>query len=293
VGELMISYDGVSAELYRLRKKAPPTDPLRMRIEDMVSTFSQDLLDSQARSSEARVDSENSWLMRYRQIWRDESGLFLLSALLFVAGSILGWQIVTEHPDYASSILPQNLIGSILEHHRWFEDIQTSPVIEGLQIAFNNIKVTLTCFIFGALLGLGGFWILFYNGLLLGAVLAFCNSQGFDDELWNFVIGHGMLELTIIISGAFASFLFGRVFYMRPYSEFGARMRIAGRDASTVIAGVLPWLLLAAFIEVGVSPWPQFSSQSRFIIGAGAALSFWAWTFWPKSFRFKRTPNAS
>jgi hypothetical protein len=68
---------------------------------------------------------------------------------------------------------------------------------------------------------------------------------------------------------------------MRPYSLFRLRMAVAAGEAGILLSGILPWLCLAACIEVFVSPWPQFSFEMKMLVGIGAALWFWAWTLWP------------
>jgi uncharacterized membrane protein SpoIIM required for sporulation len=222
-----------------------------------------------------------AWARRYRQVWRRNLPLFLFTALVFLASSALGWRIGVSAPEYAPVILSQRLVEDILEKNRWFDSIRESPWASGLAIAANNIKVAVNAFALGAVLGIGGLLVLIFNGLVFGGVLGFCQANGFDRELSAFVSGHGPLELTIIVASTFASFLLGRVFYMRPYSLFRHRMRKAAAEAGCVLLGVLPWLILAAALEVFVSPWPQFSDRSKGLIGLIAAAAFWAWTLAP------------
>jgi uncharacterized membrane protein SpoIIM required for sporulation len=120
---------------------------------------------------------------------------------------------------------------------------------------------------------------------MLGSLFAFCSLNNFHEALLNFVIGHGALELTIIIASAFASFLIGRVFYMRPYRLFKVRMAAAVKDAKYVVLGILPWLIVAACVEVFISPWPQFGFAFRFGLSLTLTLLFWFWTL-------KSTPSS-
>jgi uncharacterized membrane protein SpoIIM required for sporulation len=99
--------------------------------------------------------------------------------------------------------------------------------------------------------------------------------------LLNILVGHGVPELTNIVAATFAGLIFGRVFYMRPYRLFKARLAIATRHAATVLLGLCPWLLVAACLEVFVSPWPFFHTHSKILIGILTASAFWLWTFWP------------
>jgi uncharacterized membrane protein SpoIIM required for sporulation len=221
------------------------------------------------------------WVIQYRIVWRENFSLFLFTTILFIAGCLMGWEIGVRRQEYLTVLVPQPLLERILDHDPWFAAAGENPVFSGFMIAWNNIRVSLMAFVGSALLGLGGLYVLTYNGLLFGATLGFCASNGFDRALGNFVVGHGPLELTIIVASVFASFLLGRVFYLRPRTQFGSRFRAGFRLGGTVMAGVAPWLVLAAIIESFVSPQPFIPLWIRLGIGLTAAVLFWVWTFWP------------
>lgn len=279
---LITRYEELAARLYQARATLSPNDPLRRRVEEAAAEASQDLLSIQRDRSGGKGQGYEEWVKRYRAIWRENGSLFLFTLILFLISAVAAWSLMVKDPDTASAILSQKIIEDVLEGKKWFESIQPNPVYEGFAIAVNNIKVAVNCFILGSLLGLGGLLMLSYNGIILGGVLGFCFVNGFDEELMKFVTGHGVLEITIIIASAFASFLFGRVFYMRPRALFRKRMAMAAADAGVVLTGIVPWLTLAACIEVFVSPWPQYSMASRITVGFGVASLFWAWTLWPE-----------
>lgn len=221
------------------------------------------------------------WIRRYRAAWRENLPLFFFSVLLFAASCLLGWLIGATRQEYASVVIPQHLMEQVLDREAWFRRLLDNPLLFGFDIARNNIKVAITAFVGGALLGLGGLFVLVFNGVFFGAIMGFCAADGFEGELLEFVTAHGPLELTIIIASAFASFLFGRVFYMRPLALMRTRFSLAFREAGVVAAGVAPWLIPAAVLEAFVSPLPDVPSAVRLAAGGGAAALFWWWTFRP------------
>lgn len=288
---LITRFEELSAALYQARAMLPPNDPLRRRVEEAAAEASQDLLSIQRDRSGGKGQGYDEWVKKYRAIWRENGSLFLFTVILFLISAVAAWSLTVKDPSTASAILPQHMIEDVLEGKKWFESIESNPVMDGISIALNNIRVAINCFVLGSILGLGGLLILSYNGIIFGGVLGFCYANGFDDELMKFVTGHGVLEMTIIVASAFASFLFGRVFYMRPRGLFRRRMAMAASDAGIVLTGIVPWLILAACIEVGVSPWPQYSMSTRITVGLGVASLFWAWTLWPeKALRTARIP---
>lgn len=222
-----------------------------------------------------------SWILGYRSIWRRDLDLFLYTLVVFVISVCIGWTIGHRMPTFAPLLIPQNIMENVVSQEAWFHSIQQSPLWSGIGIAVNNIKVALSCFLLGSIFGLGGLFILAYNGIFLGTVVGYCRAYGFEGQLIRFISGHGPLELTIIIASAYASLLYGRVFFMRPRKLFFIRIRRAFREALIVVCGIVPWLLLAACIEAFVSPFDYLDFYSKVIIGALAAISFWLWTFWP------------
>ena len=139
--------------------------------------------------------------------------------------------------------------------------------------------VCVRCFSAGALLGLGGLIMLIFNGLLFGGVVGLCAAHDFHEPLVRFVLSHGPLELSVIVSSAVASMIYGRVFFMRPWSKFPQRFSAGARDAGVLAVGVTPWLLLAGFFEGFISPSELLSNTARVVLGLSAAVLFWWWNF--------------
>lgn len=281
-------FETTSGLLYRLRQHRGPGDPTLERLEDTMARASHRLLAGS--SSAASKDGYSAWLQRYRVIWRENLALFVMTLLVFVACSLIGWNIATALPDYLPVILPQHNMENILQNNAWFEELNKNPLQGGIQIAVNNIQVAIHAFLAGAILGVGGLVILGFNGVMLGAVFGYCYANGFHRPLAEFVLGHGPLELTIIIASTFASLLVGRAFFRRPYRHFARNMRKYGRDAGVVVAGIVPWLLLAGFVEAFISPRPGLSLTTKLAVGMSIAAAFWIWTFWPEALRV-RTPS--
>jgi len=274
----LVQFELLATSLYRLRAEEERSQ-LRHTTEDLVASASQDLLGLQAEKRQRRPQETLSY--RYRRAWRDNFALFLYTLAIFVVACVVGWQVGAADAAYAAVLIPQPLLEKIVEQQKWFEEIQQAPWLYGLRIARNNISVAVYCFALAALAGLGGVYILVFNGLFFGAVLGFCRANHFDQALLNFVVGHGVLELTIIVAAAFSGFLFGRVFYMRPYRLFHVRIAAAARDAGILLLGLLPWLVVAACLEVFISPWSLFDTHDKLLIGLLTAGAFWLWTWWP------------
>lgn len=277
-------YEVLSSSLYAVRSVLPERDPFRQRLEETVSDFGLRLGLLQPEKTETVPFSE-----RYRRAWREHVSLFVFTAVFFLASVVVGWQVAMTDPTSVSLFVSQATLEQVLDKNRWFDSLQQNQILGGLQIAINNIKVSIYACALGAMAAVGGLWVLATNGLMLGGLMGFCYRNDFQKELLGFIVGHGPLELTIIVCSGFTGLLIGRVFYLRPLRLFSERIRLAAADAGVILAGVLPWLVLAAIVEAGISPWPFLSDRFKLQLGATIALAFWLFTLWPP----KSGPNSA
>jgi uncharacterized membrane protein SpoIIM required for sporulation len=195
-------------------------------------------------------------------------------ALLMTAGAVAGWWIITTFPALITLFAGEEMIEHVEQGHLWTEGIIniTPSSILSVHILANNIVVSVFAFCAGIFLGLGTFYLVALNGLMLGGVFAFVHQHGLATALFTFIIAHGPVELSVIcIAGATGVALGESI--ARPAS--GTR-----RDSFQACAHrVAPLLLLCAallvgcgFIEGFVSPDPRFPLISRITIG----LCYWA-----------------
>lgn len=280
--DVLHDYELLSRDLYRLRAKrgrAEAVDPLITRTEEFMAAISMDLVQL------TRSKDKRSWytifIENYRRIWSENFALFVFTACTFAGALFLGWNIGRFHDAYVPLIVGQQMMEQVIDHRPWFERLAESPLWGSFSLAYNNIVVCLKIFAFGAIGGLGGLALLLYNGIVIGSLMGYCAAHDFDEKLTEFILSHGFLELTVIVASAFASFLVGRSFYMRPFSNFLEHVAIGAKDGFVVAAGVAPWLILAAFFEGFVSPMPFFSVTFKFAAGVTIGALFWIWTFNP------------
>ncbi|HEX7416661.1 MAG TPA: stage II sporulation protein M, partial [Steroidobacteraceae bacterium] len=110
-------------------------------------------------------------------------------SLLFVLAALVGHWLVASHPDLAALFLSPEMISSVERGELWTDDILNvvpSSVLS-VQILTNNIGVSLFAFCAGFLFGLGTFYMIALNGLMLGAVFAFTAQHGLEGRLFEFV----------------------------------------------------------------------------------------------------------
>lgn len=132
----------------------------------------------------------------------------------------------------------------------------------------NNIGIAFQTFASGLLLGLGSLFFLLFNGLMIGAVAGHLTRIGYSETFWSFVIGHGAFELTAIALAGAAGLKLGWALLAPGRLRRGEALRQAASKAVQLVAGVILFLLLAAFIEAFWSSTTVATPQVKYIVGA-------------------------
>ena len=118
-----------------------------------------------------------------------------------------------------------------------------------IRIAMNNIKVAFLVFVSGLVLSLGTVWLLFKNGVMVGAFqyMFFAKGLGWQSVLVIWI--HGTLEISAIIIAGGAGFILGNSIlfpgtYKRLYS-----LKRGAKDGLKLMIGLVPVFIIAAFLE--------------------------------------------
>lgn len=132
-------------------------------------------------------------------------------------------------------------------------------------IAFNNLRVGLMMYLSGMLFGLGTFYILFQNSIMVGA---FQTMFYLYNVLWKSVQGiwiHGSMEIfAMVIEAAMGFALAASFIFPQTFSRLKS-FRIGFKNSFKVYLSTVPFTIVAAFLEGYVT---------RFAIEMGAFLAF-------------------
>lgn len=157
-----------------------------------------------------------------------------------------------------------------------------------LGITLNNIGVSLYTFVMGLFTGFGSGYLLFKNGVMLGAFQAFFFQQGLLGESMLAIWIHGTLEISaIIVAGAAGLTLGNSWLFPGTYSRKVAFMKGAKRGLKIVI-GTLPIFVVAGFLESFITRHTHLSDFIRLgIILLSLIFVLYYYLYLPKTLRYE------
>lgn len=146
------------------------------------------------------------------------------------------------------------------------------------QIALNNAGVAIMCVLAGLLHWLGVGYLLFRNGVMLGAFFYFLDAQGFGYEAMHTVWIHGVIEIWCIVVAGAGGIAMGNALWFPGAWPRGEAFRRGGREALKIAIGLIPFFFLAAFFEGFVTRFTEMNDLAREAIIFGS-LFFVIWYF--------------
>jgi len=195
----------------------------------------------------------------------------LAVTLLFVISAVTGAWLIYSYPDLIAMFASPQLIATVERGELWTDGLLnvTPSAVLSVSILTNNIVVSFFAFCSGIIFGLGTFYLIGSNGLSLGAIFAFTDQHGLADNLFDFVIAHGCVELSCIcIAGAAGAYV-GEALIRPGALTRSEAFRAAAGEGIRVLVVVTLLLFICGFIEGYVSPDPEVPRWARVTIGVG------------------------
>jgi uncharacterized membrane protein SpoIIM required for sporulation len=217
------------------------------------------------RAAAQRFQPLHWFFSTFPKTFRRHARAFALAVALTIAGAAFGWSVVAADNDAKRTIMPfPGLMQSPAERVKQEESAKTDRLSGhkgtfSAQLMTNNIKVSLLTFALGATWGIGTTILLFYNGVILGAVAVDYVYGGQVQFLLGWLLPHGVIEIPAILIAGQAGFVLASALIgwgnssMPDLSTRRTRLRTVLPDVLTLAGGLTVMLVWAGIIEAFIS----------------------------------------
>ena len=230
-----------------------------------------------------------TWFTRsFPQAFRRHWKAFQMSVALTLLGCLFGCVALLIDSEAKSVIMPfSHLTGKPSE--RVAEEMKNkgdrmSGHKSGFaaQLMTHNTKVALMTMGLGISFGIGTIVLLFYNGVILGAVALDYIADGQLIFLLGWLLPHGVIEIPAILLGGQAGLVIAHALIgWGSRASQRERLRMAGPDIVTLIGGAAVFLVWAGIVESFFSQYHEPVLPYGVKIGFGCAelmaLIFFLW----------------
>ena len=254
-------YERTAADLARITTFSSEPETRRF-LESLVSRAYSEI--HETRGQQRRFYPLRWFFQTWPQTFRRHIRAFYLSLAITIAGCVFGGLAVAYDPDSKPVLMPFSHLLQDPAKRVAEEENSTDDRLEGMKTTFSaelmthNIQVSIFTMALGMTWGIGTFIMLFYNGIILGAVAVDYVRAGETKFLLGWLMPHGVIEIpAIIIAGqaglllAFALVGYGRRVPLR------TRLREISGDLATLICGTGLMLVWAGFIEAFLSQYHE------------------------------------
>jgi len=200
----------------------------------------------------------------FPQTFRKHIRAFWISLLAIGVGAAFGGFTVIVDSSTKQILLPfSHLQGDPSERVKKEEDVNADR-LKGAKTTFSsflmthNTKVAILTLALGLTWGIGTLIMLFYNGIILGAVAVDYVMAGETSFLFGWLLPHGAVEIpAILLAGQAGIVLAGALIGWGKPISLRMRLRKISNDLVTLISGVALMLVWAGIIEAFFSQYHE------------------------------------
>ncbi|NEP84536.1 MAG: stage II sporulation protein M [Okeania sp. SIO3B3] len=218
----------------------------------------------------------------FPRVFRETLRFTLIAALIFTIPAVLSAMSTFWLPSTAQWLVPagaQHLIETVERQELWINmPVEERPYIASFLMQ-NNIRVSFLAFGSGMTAGIGTVWVMAFNGLLFGSLIGLTSHHGVGFDLGTFVIGHGVIELSVIFMAGGAGLMLGWAILHPGLMRRRDALMLAAQKAVRLTMGAVPLLVIAGLIEAFISPAELIPWQFKWLFGLTTGVILYSYLF--------------
>jgi len=184
---------------------------------------------------------------------REFRGYIYASGAIFMIGALLAFVLVMIDSVYGSFFFPGVSVYDLnldpTDDGAWMYPLFSSFIMT------NNIRVSFLAFALGATAGIGTAYVLFYNGLIVGALAGIVSSGGASLAMFfAMILPHGFIELAAIFITGAAGLMIGKGMLIPGQMKRKDSALKYAKSAAYFIPGIVIMLIIGALIEGFFTP---------------------------------------
>ena len=267
-------YQRASADLAKIKTfSAEPST--RAYLESMVARAFGEI--HETREKPHRLALLHWFFTTFPQTFRRHLKAFWVCLAAMLVGGLFGGFVLMTDPDAKQVLLPFSHLHGDPSDRVAEEESAQNDRLKGGKSSFSsylmthNTKVSIFTLALGLTWGIGTLIMLFYNGVILGAVALDYVLAGETTFLLGWLLPHGAIEIpAIILAGQAGLVLAGAIVGWGKPISLKMRLRKIGGDLVTLIFGIAIMLTWAGIIEAFFSQYHEPVLPYAVKIGFGA-----------------------
>lgn len=193
------------------------------------------------------------WKYEFPLFFRQYHRMLFYSFLIFATATAIGAISALNDDSFVRLILGDSYVNETLDNIEKGDPTAIyksgSEIGTFLGITINNIRVAFLAYAFGVITSLGTAYLLFSNGVMLGAFFAFFHNRDLLFEASKNVWLHGTIEISVIVVAGCAGLVMGNsILFSKTYSRKVSFLKGA-KDGLKIVVSTIPFFILAGFIE--------------------------------------------
>ncbi len=215
---------------------------------------------------------------------------------VFMISVVVGFVSTANDTSYIRLILGDHYVNMTLENIEKGDPMAVYKKANGIDmflgITWNNVMVSFNAFAMGLMFSFGSAYILFRNGVMLGAFQCFFQQHGLLFEACKTIWIHGTIEISaIVICGAAGMALGNGILFPGTYTRLESFKRGAVRGIK-VIVGLVPFFIVAGILESFVTRYSEMPVWLSFtIIIFSLVFMIYYFLVYPLRFRKNLKPS--